>query len=159
MEKYLKIAILSITNWLSVIHSQTLTSALLIPLHLKSVLSKRETKLISDHRLTLPAWHGENICYMYKFMKLQSIMLSDTLSAVLHVPLVDKSLQFHLFRIHNIPLDHCYVRQCSLVLKIVLYFFNCLGLNTHFISLYGALSLHNCSSSGLLVFACLGRIN
>ena len=29
----------------------------------------------------------------------------------------------------------------------------------HFISLYGALSLHNCSSSGLLVFAHLGRIS
>ena len=29
----------------------------------------------------------------------------------------------------------------------------------HFISLYDALSLHNCSSSGLLVFAHLGRIS
>ena len=29
----------------------------------------------------------------------------------------------------------------------------------HFISLYGALSLHNCSSSGSLVFAHLGRIS
>ena len=29
----------------------------------------------------------------------------------------------------------------------------------HFISLYGALSLHNCSSSGSLVFAHLGGIN
>ena len=54
---------------------------------------------------------------------------------------------------------YCYVRQCSLVLKIVLYFFKCLGFCMHFISLYGALSLHNCSSSGSLVFAHLGRIN
>ena len=53
----------------------------------------------------------------------------------------------------------CYVRQCSLVLKIVLYFFKCLGFWMHFISLYDALSLHNCSSSGSLVFAHLGRIN
>ena len=29
----------------------------------------------------------------------------------------------------------------------------------HYISLYGALSLHNCSSSGSLVFAHLGGIN
>ena len=53
----------------------------------------------------------------------------------------------------------CYVRQCSLVLKIVLDFFKCLGFWMHFISLYSALSLHNCSSSGLLVFTHLGRIN
>ena len=33
-------------------------------------------------------------------------MLSDTLYGVLHVPLVDKSSQFHPLRIHNIPLVH-----------------------------------------------------
>ena len=33
-------------------------------------------------------------------------MLSDTLYVVLHIPLVDKSLHFNLYRIHNIPLVH-----------------------------------------------------
>ena len=33
-------------------------------------------------------------------------MLSDTLHVMLHIPLVDKSLQFNLYRIHNIPLVH-----------------------------------------------------
>ena len=53
----------------------------------------------------------------------------------------------------------CYVRQCLPVLRIVLDFFKCLGFQMCFISLYGALSLHNCSSSGSLVFTRLGRIN
>ena len=35
----------------------------------------------------------------------------------------------------------CYVRQCLLVLIIVLDFFKCLRFHMHFISLYGALSL------------------
>ena len=35
----------------------------------------------------------------------------------------------------------------------------CLGFHMHFISLYSALSLHNCLSSGSLVFGCLGGIN
>ena len=52
----------------------------------------------------------------------------------------------------------CYVRQCSLVLIFVLYFFKCLGFYMCCISLYVALSLHNCSSSGSLVFAHLGGI-
>ena len=39
-------------------------------------------------------------------MKLQSFIISNTLYTVLHVHLVNKSLQFHLFRIHNIPLVH-----------------------------------------------------
>ena len=59
---------------------------------------------MSHPQLTLPQWEGENILYMYKFMKLQSFMLSDTLYYVLHIPLVAKSLQFNLYRIHNIPL-------------------------------------------------------
>ena len=55
-------------------------------------------------------------------------------------------------------LTFCYVRQCLLVLNIVLDFFICLGFCMHFISLYDALSLHNCLSSGSLVFARLGSI-
>ena len=45
---------------------------------------------------------------------------------------------------------------CKAVLAsacIVLYFFKCLGFQMHFISFYGALSLHNCLSSGSLVSA------
>ena len=102
----LRIDILSIINKISVISSQTLTPSLLNPIDFMHLLTKLETKLVSHPRFTLPVWHGENIWYMYKCMKLQSFMLSDTLYAVLHIPLVDKSLQFHLFRIHNIPLVH-----------------------------------------------------
>ena len=47
---------------------------------------------------------------------------------------------------------------CKAVLTSVPYFLICLGFCMHFISLYDALSLHNCSSSGSLVFACLGSI-
>ena len=42
----------------------------------------------------------------------------------------------------------CYVRQCSLVINIVIDFFICLGFHMCYISLYGVLSLHNCSFSG-----------
>ena len=33
-------------------------------------------------------------------------MLLDTLYVVLHIPLVDKLLQFNLYTIHDIPLVH-----------------------------------------------------
>ena len=100
----LKIHILSILNHISVISSQKLTPALLNPLDLISLLIKLEMQLISYPRLALPECNGENIWYMYKFMKLQSFMMLDTLYVIIHILLVDKSLQFHLFRIHNIPL-------------------------------------------------------
>ena len=56
--------------------------------------------------LALSEWNTENILYMYKFVTLQSFMMSNTLYVVLHIPLLDKSIQFHLFRILNIPLSH-----------------------------------------------------
>ena len=46
----------------------------------------------------------------------------------------------HLALMH-IMNSKCYIRQCLLVLNIVLDFFKCLGFNMHYISLYGALNL------------------
>ena len=66
----LRTDILSIINQLLVISSQKLTPALLNPLDFMSLLIELETKLVSHHRLTLPAWHGENMWYMYIFMRL-----------------------------------------------------------------------------------------
>ena len=103
---FLSISILSIINQILIRSSQKLAQVLLNPLDLTSLLIKLETKLVSYPRLALHAWHSENIWYMYKFMKLQSFIISDTLYAVSHILLVDKSLQFHLFQIHNIPLFH-----------------------------------------------------
>ena len=99
-----KIDILSILNQVLVIRSQKLTPALLNPLDLISLLIKLETQMVSHPRLVLPQWNSEKNWYMYKFMKSQSCI--DTLYVILLIPIVDKSLQFHLFRIHNIPLVH-----------------------------------------------------
>ena len=49
-----------------------------------------------------------------KFMNLQPFMMSNTLYVVLHISLIDKSLQFHLFRIHNIPLVHPILKKSFL---------------------------------------------
>ena len=66
----IKIDILSILNQILVISSQKLKPALLNPLDLKSLLTKLETQQVSHPRFALPQWNGENIWYMYKFMKL-----------------------------------------------------------------------------------------
>ena len=54
-----KIDILSILNQVSVISSQKLTSALLNPLDLISLMIKLETQLVSYTRLALPQWNGK----------------------------------------------------------------------------------------------------
>ena len=101
-----RIGILSNINQVSVISSQKLKPASLNPSDLKLLLTKLDSQLVSLPRLALPQWEGNTIWYMYKFMKLWSFMLSDTLYVVLYIPLVDKSLQFNLYRIHSIPLVH-----------------------------------------------------
>ena len=101
-----RIDTLSILTQVLVIISQKLKPALLNPSDLKVLLTKLENQVVSHHRLDLPKWKGENIWYMYKFMKLWSFMLLDTLYVELHIPLVNKLLQFNLYRIHNILLVH-----------------------------------------------------
>ena len=44
-------------------------------------------------------------------MNLQSFMLPDTLYVVFHIPLVNKSWQFNLYRMHNISLVHPILRK------------------------------------------------
>ena len=78
-----KIDILSILDQVSIISSQKLKPVLLYPLDLKSLLTKLETQLVSHPRLALPQWNCANIWYMYKFMKLWSFMMSDTLYVIL----------------------------------------------------------------------------
>ena len=89
-----------------VISSQKIKPLLLHPSDLKSLLTKLEIQLVSHPRLVLPQWEDENIRNIYKFMKLQSFMMSYTLCVTLHTPLVDKSLQFNLYMMHNSPLVH-----------------------------------------------------
>ena len=101
-----RVDILSILGQISVISSQNHKPTLLNPSDFKPSLTKLEDQLLSHPDLALPQWKGENIWYMYKFMKHQSFMLVETLYVVLHIPLVDKSLQFSLYRIHKIPLVH-----------------------------------------------------
>ena len=66
----IKIDILSILHQVLVISSQKLTSALLNPIDLISLLIELETQLVSHPRLALPQWNSENIWNMYNFMKL-----------------------------------------------------------------------------------------
>ena len=98
--------ILSILSQVLVISLQKLKPTLLNPLDLNSLLTKLETQLVSHPRLTLCQWNGENIWYMYKFMKHWLFMMSDTLYVILHIPLGEKSLKFNLYRIYIIPLIH-----------------------------------------------------
>ena len=93
-----RIDILLILNHILVISSQKLKPAVLNPSDLKSLFTKLENHLVSHARLALPQWEGENIQYMFKFMKLQSfMMMSDILYVMLlDIPLVDKLLQFNL---------------------------------------------------------------
>ena len=60
----------------------------------------------SHPQLDLPANIKSNIWSHYKIPKIQALVLTDTLFVIVPIPLVDKSLNFHSYRICNIPLFH-----------------------------------------------------
>ena len=98
-----RVNILSIVNQISIISSQKLALALLSPCDLTTLPIKLESKLVSHPRLALPAYHGENILYMYKFMKLQFFITSDTLYTVLHIPFSTKHYNSTCFEFATSP--------------------------------------------------------
>ena len=81
-----RIDILSILDQVSIISLQEMKPTLLCPSGLKLLPTRLENQLVSHPRLALPQWEGINIWYMYKFMKLESLMWSDTLYVMLHIP-------------------------------------------------------------------------
>ena len=55
-----------------------------------------------------------------KFLKIPSFVLMHTLFVILTIPIVDKSLTFYLYKIHNLPLLHPILQksfQCEIVHK------------------------------------------
>ena len=65
---------------------------------------------MSHPRLALPEWNGKNVVHVQIY---ETVIIHDVehLCFVLHISLVDKSLQFYLFGMHNIPLVHPILRK------------------------------------------------
>ena len=79
---------------------------LIPPTDLRNILNDISKKLITNPKLSLPIHEDADIWSYYQFLKIDAFVHNDMLIVVLVLPLIDKDLEFDLYRAHSLPLLH-----------------------------------------------------
>ena len=86
--------------------SQELNPMMIPPDILKKILYRIMEDIKSNARLRLCEDPETNIWSYYGTVKLTPFVLQDYLMLILTIPLVDRSLQVNLYKVHNLPMLH-----------------------------------------------------
>ena len=92
-----------IYRYLSVIASQEVNPVMIPPPPLRELLAEIQEEMKQNPRLELPYDPQTEIYKFYEVMKITPVVVGDVLSMLLTIPLVDKSLQMNVYRVHNLP--------------------------------------------------------
>ena len=91
--------------YLNTLGTHKLIPEMLTPYDLLALLKTVVKDLRSHPKLKLPVELTKDEIYQYyQIMLASAVMYNEMLLGVLHVPLVDKSKTFQVFKIHNLPL-------------------------------------------------------
>ena len=88
--------------------SHRATSAVIPPVALRGLLLKIEDRMRSNPRLKLPYDpQTQEIWNYYEVMKVTPIILDKMLVILLTIPVMDKSMELNIYRVHNLPSIEC----------------------------------------------------
>ena len=91
--------------YLNTLGTHKLVPKMLTPYDLLALLKTVVKDLRSHPKLKLPVEPIKDEVYQYyQIMSASAVMYDEMLLCILHVPLVDKSKTFQVFKIHNLPL-------------------------------------------------------
>ena len=92
-----------IYRYLNVIASQEVNPVMIPPPPLRDLLREIQDEMRQNPRLELPYDPQTEIFKFYEVMKITPVVVEDVLSMLLTIPLIDKSLQMNVYRVHNLP--------------------------------------------------------
>ena len=95
-----------IYRYLNVIASHEVNPVMIPPPPLRQLLAEVQEEMKSNPRLKLPYDPQTEIYKFYEVMKITPVVVEDVLSMLLTIPLIDKSLQMNLYKVHNLPALH-----------------------------------------------------
>ena len=95
-----------IYRYLNVIASQEVNPVMIPPPPLRQLLAEVQEEMKSNPRLILPYDPQTEIYKFYEVMKITPVVVEDVLSMLLTIPLIDKSLQMNMYKVHNLPALH-----------------------------------------------------
>ena len=91
--------------YLNTLSTHKLIPKMLTPYDLLALLKTVVRDLKSHPKLKLPVKPTKDKIYQYyQIMSVSTVMYDEMLLCILHVPLVDRSKTFQVFKIHNLPL-------------------------------------------------------
>ena len=92
-----------IYRYLSVIASQEVNPVMIPRPPLRELLKEVQEGMKQNPRLKLPYDPQEEIYKFYEVMKVTPVIVEDVLTMLLTIPLVDKSLEMNIYKVHNLP--------------------------------------------------------
>ena len=95
-----------ISEYMTSLTTHKVTPNLIPPTDLRDILQDVSNKLVANPKLTLPVNKNADIWSYYQFLKINAFVHRDMLIVVLILPLIDKDLEFDLFKAHSLPLLH-----------------------------------------------------
>ena len=95
-----------IYRYLNVIASHEVNPVMIPPPPLRQLLAEVQEEMKSNPRLMLPYDPQTEIYKFYEVMKITPVVVEDVLSMLLTIPLIDRSLQMNLYKVHNLPALH-----------------------------------------------------
>lgn len=102
----LRADIKKIQQYMTSLATHKVTPNLISPFDLRNILNDVSNRLQANPKLMLPVSEEADIWSYYQFMRVEAFVQQDMLIVVLVLPLIDKDLQFDLFRAYNLPLLH-----------------------------------------------------
>ena len=95
-----------ISEYMTSLTSHKVTPNLIPPTNLRDILNDVSKKLVANPKLSLPIHKDADIWSYYQFLKIDAFVYSDMLITVLILPLIDKDLEFDLYKAHSLSLLH-----------------------------------------------------
>ena len=93
-----------IFEYLQIMTSQKVTSAVIPPVALRRLLFKIEDQMCSNPRLRLPYDpKTREIWRYYSAIKVVPVVIDKLLVILMTIPVLDKSLELNIYQIHNLP--------------------------------------------------------
>ena len=102
----LKIDLMKIHQYMTGLTTHKVIPTLLPPGDLQDILLDVKNKLKTNPKLSLPVSEKTDIWSYYQFMRINAFVHQDMLIVILILPLIDRDLEFDLFKGHSLPLRH-----------------------------------------------------
>ena len=102
----LRIDLSKIHEYMMSLTTHKVTPNLIPPADLWSILLDVENTLKANPKLALPVAEKAKIWSYYQFMKINAFVYHSMLTVILILPLIDRDLEFELFKAHCLPLLH-----------------------------------------------------